>query len=450
MQSHAKLSEKTVFALSKYTLRKRQKYMKRFTLLPLDVSMLAKWFLEEKEPTRIMELREEMLGLIASWSNVHHGEVDSGLDRLQPNGRLLVVDDTAGLVVATLAERMGILHPDFRGTTEEVQPGRLTQEHQSTLDIQDDDQMNISEEPLQPEALQAPSDNAPNTSKRNRRRPPEAMSAVNNSITLLHPATQANISMLSYFSYDPSDTNAKFAAIPATEHPLHTHLKTLNHLQLTQPEVDPNYEEPETFPTEVISTWKSSQRSTYYRKRRRWERTKRIVDETRAGGFDGLVITTSMTLASLMHHTVPLLKGGAQVVVYSPNIEPIAELADLYSSKRRTAYITLLSEEGPGAPSMPCEDFPVDPRLLLAPTVQTARARAWQVLPGRTHPVMTSKGGAEGYLFTAMKVIPAEGPVQARGNFSKKRKPAESVGQASEAKVPKRSEGQDPRKTDAP
>ena len=35
---------------------------------------------------------------------------------------------------------------------------------------------------------------------------------------------------------------------------------------------------------------------------------------------------------------------------------------------------------------------------------------------------MTSKGGAEGYLFTATRVLPAEGKVEARGRFSKKRK----------------------------
>ncbi len=34
---------------------------------------------------------------------------------------------------------------------------------------------------------------------------------------------------------------------------------------------------------------------------------------------------------------------------------------------------------------------------------------------------MTSKGGAEGFLFTAVRVIPAEGKVAARGKFARKR-----------------------------
>jgi tRNA (adenine-N(1)-)-methyltransferase non-catalytic subunit len=35
---------------------------------------------------------------------------------------------------------------------------------------------------------------------------------------------------------------------------------------------------------------------------------------------------------------------------------------------------------------------------------------------------MTSKGGSEGFVFTARRVIPIEGGVEARGNHVKKRK----------------------------
>ena len=34
---------------------------------------------------------------------------------------------------------------------------------------------------------------------------------------------------------------------------------------------------------------------------------------------------------------------------------------------------------------------------------------------------MTTRGGAEGYLFTGIRVIPAEGRVEARGKFSRKK-----------------------------
>jgi len=34
---------------------------------------------------------------------------------------------------------------------------------------------------------------------------------------------------------------------------------------------------------------------------------------------------------------------------------------------------------------------------------------------------MTGRGGAEGYLFTAVRVVPAKGRVEARGKFARKR-----------------------------
>lgn len=138
-----------------------------------------------------------------------------------------------------------------------------------------------------------------------------------------------------------------------------------------------------------------------------------IVDETRSGRFNGLIIASYTSALSIMHHLVPLLAGGAQIVVYNPHIEPLVELADLYSTARRTAFIQL--DESDPQREVPSEDFPVDPTFLLTPGVQTGRVRRWQVLPGRTHPLMMSKGGAEGYLFVGTRVIPAEGRITARG-----------------------------------
>lgn len=157
-----------------------------------------------------------------------------------------------------------------------------------------------------------------------------------------------------------------------------------------------------------------------------------MVSETKAGGFDGLVVASLMEPHTVLSELVPLVKGGGRVVVYSNNVEPLVELCDLYSKERRAAYIHRQVEtqtNGKHVKADPTiseeeedEDFPVNPTLLLAPTLQTARARHWQVLPDRTHPMMTSKGGAEGYLFTATRVIPVEGKVEARGNSSRKKR----------------------------
>lgn len=409
LESHSALDEKTAFALAKYTLRKTKKYLKRFTVLPLDVSNLAKWVMTEKEPLKIMEMREEILALIGSWSNVHFTPSDptpvpDEQALASRSGRWLVMDETAGLLVAYMAEKMGILHAPYQD--EEVVDSRASSKLQSGTIDEAIDQTDIkTEDPSQ-------------TTQQHQPRPHKThLPATTNTITLLHANAQPNLSLLKYFHFDAFNN-------PSPTHPLTDHLKTLSWLQLLDPENDAGYTEPPTPSPEEFQTWKSGKRSNYYRKRRRWTRIKYIVDETRAGGFDGLIVASVMNPIGILRHCVPLLRGAAQIVVYSPTIERLVELADVYSSARRTAFVT----NPPDPATMPNEDFPVDPTLLLAPAIQTARCRSWQVLPGRTHPLMTGRGGAEGYIFTATRVLPAEGRVEARGIFKRRRVDAGAIG----------------------
>ena len=386
LQSHSALDQKTAFSLAKYTLRKNKKYIKRFTVLPLDVPILTQWMLADKDAVKIMELRNEVLGLIGCWANVHSSqEMEHGALQSGPSGRWLVVDETGGLVVAAVAERIGVLCP-------------------SNDNDLPSDPVSLHTNDFEPQAA-----NATSQSHRPRDRL-LGMSATHNTITLLHANSQPNLALLKYFSFDLNN--------PSILHPLRTHLKTLSWLQLLDPDTDPAYAEPEAVPEDQIFDWKSTKKSNYYRKRRRWERIKGVIDETRDGGFDGLIVASFMNPTTILQHAVPLLKGAAQVVVYSPHIEPLVELADIYSTARRAAFIG----SGLGHENLPTEDFPVDPTLLLAPTVQTARVRPWQALPGRTHPLMIGRGGADGYVFHATRVIPAEGKVEARGAVSKRRK----------------------------
>ena len=405
LESHSALDQKTAYALAKYTLRKTKKYVKRFTVLPLDVAVLAKWILNEKDAGRVMEMREEILALIASWSNVHY----TPSDPITPSGeqfprigggRWLVVDETAGLLTAYLAERMGLLYPsgsegaDCAGQHSDPE----NDVHVKKETVTDGPALESASVP----ESQIPSKDSPKPVSRRGR-----TTSHNNTLTIIHALAQPNLSILRYFSFD--------AFNPDPAHPLTTHLKMLSWLQLLDPKGDPACDEPSLFSPEEVATWKAGRRSTYHRKRRRWEHLKSVMDETHAGGFDGLIVASVMEPASILHHLVPLLRGAGQVVVYSPHLEPLAELADLYSTPRKTAYI------GDPVP-IPSEDFPVDPRLLLAPTIHTARAKGWQVLPGRTHPLMTGRGGADGYIFTATRVLPAEGRIEARGKALKKRR----------------------------
>ena len=408
MESHTALDKKTAFALAKYTLRKAKKYLRRFTVLPLDVTLLTYWILHEKDSAKIMEIREEILGLVCSWSNAHY--VPSGPDSesdFTDSNRWLVVDETSGLIVAAIAERLGILYPSY----EESIPDRTPENEEkmcSSKDVISEEDMALGQSTTDDVLISTP----PSRPKSHAVAAQEsAMSATSNSITVVHANTQTNLSFLNYFSYDQFNSNPS--------HPLHTNLRTLSWLQLLSPQEDSAYREPETSPDSEITTWKSGKKSAYYRKRRRWTRVKSVVDETRNGGFAGLVVASVMAPATILHHLVPLLRGGAQVVVYSPNIEPLTELVDCYSTARRTAFAGMAE-----APEIPSGDFPLNPMLLLASTIYTQRARPWQVLPGRTHPKMTGKGGADGYVFVGTRVLPAEGRITARGSY-KRRKTAD-------------------------
>ncbi|KAI4762597.1 putative eukaryotic translation initiation factor 3, gamma subunit [Aureobasidium sp. EXF-3400] len=419
LKSHTHLSEKTSFALAKYTLRKHKKYLRRFTVLPLNVSMLTEYMIAEKESSRVMELREESLGLVGSWANVHfHPDAEPTLTEEGTQlggGRWLVVDDTGGLVVASMAEKMGLLyHPtnedeesdDDEAPTETSAQQPAPTEDNADVEMQDDTKDEPTTTTTDPSSPERPRSNG-------RKRPINKHNtnlSSTNTITVLHANAQPNVSLLKYFSYDTNN--------PTATHPLHTHLKTLTWLQLLDPTADPTYHEPECLPAEELEGLKSGKRGAYYRKRRRWARCKAIVDETRAGGFDGLIIASSMSPSTILASTMHLLRGSAHIAIYSPTPEPLTEIMDLYSKDRKAAFLDIIAADG--TPS--AEDFPLDPRMVLAPTLQTTRIRPWQVLPGRTHPLMTWRGGAEGYLFTARRVVPVEGKVEARGKYNKKRK----------------------------
>jgi tRNA (adenine-N(1)-)-methyltransferase non-catalytic subunit len=420
LKSHTHLSEKTSFALAKYTLRKHKKYLRRFTVLPLNVSMLTEYMIAEKESSRVMELREESLGLVGSWANVHfHPDAEPTLTEEGTQlggGRWLVVDDTGGLVVASMAEKMGLLyHPnndDEESDDDETPAEASTQQPLPTEDDADTEMQDDTKD--DPTTTTSPPNPAAEGIKLNGRKRPTNKHNTNlsstNTITVLHANAQPNVSLLKYFSYDTNN--------PTATHPLHTHLKTLSWLQLMDPTSDPTYHEPETLPASELDALKSGKRGAYFRKRRRWARCKAIVDETRAGGFDGLIIASHMASSTILSACIPLLRGSAHISIYSPTIEPLTEIMDLYSKDRKAAFLDHIA-----ADTIPdAEDFPLDPRMVLAPTLQTTRIRPWQVLPGRTHPLMMWRGGAEGYLFTARRVVPVEGKVEARGKYNKKRK----------------------------
>lgn len=410
--SHTAIEQKTAYSLAKYKLLKEKKYIRRFTVLPLDITMLAQWMLEDKDPGKIMEMRPEALALVGCWADVHYGGAPIEGMTTPHGGRWLVVDDAGGLLVGAMAERMGILHPKDGDAVEQTGESQV-----AASQPQDGSAESENKNGEKPQATQN------QNRKRPRREDLEDHYAMTNTITVIHANSQPNLSLLRYFGYDSSDPNP-----PYPYHPLFTHLMLVSWLQILSPEEDPTYAEgPPEATAEEIASWKTNRRGNYHRKRRRWARTKQIVDSTRGGGFSGLAVASTMDPISIVRHALPLLAGGSPIAIYSPTIEPLEQLADCFSIGRRSDWVSNPPPEVEGKSLAELEtwpgssDFPINPTLLVGATVQTSRAKRWQVLPGRTHPIMMGKGGADGYVFTGWRAIPAEGRISARGKFQKKR-----------------------------
>ncbi|KAI1352843.1 eukaryotic translation initiation factor gamma [Xylaria sp. FL0043] len=465
MLSHTAIGQKTEYSLAKYKLLKTRKYIRRFSILPLDVPMLNYWMIEDKDPSKIMDMREEMVGLLGCWANVHFGGTDpseaqpmvkikeeegedanmeepESIQQTSVPGRWLVVDDTGGFLVAAMAERMGILYAseedklireqqkskhsgprqgDSAGAKHSVPKDEGVPAETSVPENGDAESKREPEKAPQPTSPQAP-----------RKRPAEHRKddavpyAHANTITHIHPNSQPNLSILRYYDFDITNPTH------TPHHPLTKHLMTLSWLQLLEPDLDPTYSSPPPSATpEEIYSWKTNRRSAYHRKRKRWLKARHIIDTTRKGEFSGLVVASSMDPISIMRHTVPLLAGGAPIAIYSQSIETLTELADCYSVARRAAWASSPPEELVGKTVEEQEqwpgneDFPLNPSLVISPSIQTSRVRRWQVLPGRTHPLMSGRGGAEGYVFTAWRVKPAEGKVEARGKLRSRKRKAE-------------------------
>lgn len=90
---HAGFDKKTVFSQQKYLRRKQQKFLRRFTVEYLGSSQLLKYYIEKDLP-RMLDLSEETLGLILNYANV------------RPGGTYLLSDETGGVVLYALMERM--------------------------------------------------------------------------------------------------------------------------------------------------------------------------------------------------------------------------------------------------------------------------------------------------------------------------------------------------------
>jgi tRNA (adenine58-N1)-methyltransferase non-catalytic subunit len=94
IENSTTFGQKTEFSKAKYVARKQKKYQQRCRMVRCTASTIC-GALFVKEPRRMLNMREDTLGQILSYSNVSAG------------CQVLVVETCMGVVTGALAERMG-------------------------------------------------------------------------------------------------------------------------------------------------------------------------------------------------------------------------------------------------------------------------------------------------------------------------------------------------------
>ncbi|CCG80530.1 tRNA (adenine-N(1)-)-methyltransferase non-catalytic subunit [Taphrina deformans PYCC 5710] len=182
-------------------------------------------------------------------------------------------------------------------------------------------------------------------------------------VTMIHDTEHANIDSVKYF---PQFNSERLFA--------EGRLKALNweqaiHRDTVLEDLD-----------EYINDKKESTHIKDIEKVEKREAMKRAVIEFHDTTFDGLLVMSSYTPIGVLKPLLPRLGTSRKVVLYSPYREPLLALRH--------------------------EPLPE----LLMPSIKELRAREYQVLQGRTRPVMT-KRGEWGYVYHAIKVERLDGVI---------------------------------------
>ncbi|ODQ59181.1 hypothetical protein WICANDRAFT_84813 [Wickerhamomyces anomalus NRRL Y-366-8] len=294
IKSHVNFNMKTKHSQEKYLKRKQQKFLRRFTVEYLGSSQLLQYYLE-KDSSKVLDMSEETLGLLLSLGNIQSG------------GRYLVIDETGGVVVSGLLERM-------RGSGE---------------------------------------------------------------VVLVHENEHANLSALEH-SNIPQNVQHKM-------------IKTLNLLQFFEPETEKV--EWNDLSEEELKEMKSNKKAHYHRRRQNAIDTNAAIENATRGKFDGLIVASTLFPPTLLDRLVEKVGGSRPMVVYSQFKELLVDTQLGFMNDLR----------------------------ILAPTIHESKARPYQTIPGRLHPMMSMRGGG-GYLLSALRVFPIEQGVTAVGRGLSKKK----------------------------
>ncbi|CAH1756353.1 7502_t:CDS:10 [Entrophospora sp. SA101] len=131
-------------------------------------------------------------------------------------------------------------------------------------------------------------------------------------------------------------------------------------------------EQQEPFIYQDLSTLSGNNLKYYLRRKENYERIKSTREILWKGGFDGLMIASQYQPESILDALTPYLSGSRPIVIYHLNKEMLIN----------TCVRMRISKN------------------YLNPQITESWLRQYQVLPGRTHPFMSTSGGG-GYLLTA-------------------------------------------------
>lgn len=287
----ASFHQKTVYSQEKYLKRKKQKFAKFFTVEYMSSSGLLQYLLDKGDVVRALDLSEESMGMILNLANI------------RSNGTYLCVDETGGLLVYALLERM------FGGENDSKATGK---------------------------------------------------------IVVVHENEHANLDLLKFSNY--------------SEDFIQEHVKTVSILDYFEP---PSLEEVEEAFTplseEQLKSMKSNRKGAYFRRLKWYNNQLEIIDWATKQEYDGLVVSSTLHLPSLIPRLGERVHGSRPIVCYSQFKETVLELSHtLYNDLR-----------------------------YLAPTIVETRCRPFQTIRGRLHPLMTMRGGG-GYMMWCHKVIPVD------------------------------------------
>lgn len=359
IKAHSSFDKKTTFSQEKYVKRKEQKFLRRFAPEPINSAEILNLYLE-KDPHKVLDMSEESLGLLLSLGNV------------KPGGTYLVAEDTSGLLVAALLERMAgqgtivVAHANEHTRMDALKYLSVSdawieskvktinwldflhpEEHDTGLESEGEDE---DEEEQQQKG----------GGNNNVDEGTDIKSSINNTEPTTTKSSSADSS---YFLY-------KFV---------------------------------EKTPQEIASM-KPHQRGQYYRRKKRYDEFIEVRALIDSQAFDAAFLATELDLPTLAPRVVDSLKGSAPLVIYSQFKENLVATSHVLQKDLR----------------------------VLAPTLLETKVRKYQTLPGRMHPVMTMRGGG-GYLLWGTRVIPTQ--VDAiGGSRGKKRKAVESPSTTSQPK----------------